>query len=311
MTAAVEWTPVASGLQFPEGPVAMSDGSVLVVEIKRGTLTRIAADGSTDIVAHCGGGPNGAAIGPDGRVYICNNGGFEWHQAGSLDIPGARAHDYRGGAIQVVDLATGAVRDLYTHCDGQRLRGPNDLVFDSSGGFYFTDTGKHDENVVEVGTLYYARTDGSSIKRLATGLNQPNGCALSPDERRLYFTETQTARLWSFEVIAPGEIRGGATPFGTGGADFRYGSSRFELFDSMAVEADGGLCIATLLTGGVTLVDTADQPRGFVSGPGDPGITNLCFSPLDPHVAYLTASCTGILYRGRWPRPGLPARFTV
>src|SRR5260221_8728160 len=66
---------VTSGLQFPEGPVAMNDGSVLVVEITRGTLTRVRPNGAKEVVAETGGGPNGAAIGPDGKVYICNNGG--------------------------------------------------------------------------------------------------------------------------------------------------------------------------------------------------------------------------------------------
>src|SRR2546426_7892594 len=74
-----EMREITSGLQFPEGPVALADGSVLVVEIKRGTLTRVAPDGKQTIVATTGGGPNGAAIGPDGRVYVCNNGGLEWH----------------------------------------------------------------------------------------------------------------------------------------------------------------------------------------------------------------------------------------
>ena len=42
---------IATGLQFPEGPIAMADGSLLVVEIARETLTRIAPDGATEIAA--------------------------------------------------------------------------------------------------------------------------------------------------------------------------------------------------------------------------------------------------------------------
>ncbi|MFZ2469308.1 MAG: SMP-30/gluconolactonase/LRE family protein, partial [Parvibaculum sedimenti] len=56
---------IASGLQFPEGPIAMPDGSVILVEIKRGTLTRVHPDGKAEVIATTGGGPNGAAIGPD------------------------------------------------------------------------------------------------------------------------------------------------------------------------------------------------------------------------------------------------------
>lgn len=302
----MQWTLLADGLNFPEGPVALPDGSVLVVEIKSGALTQIGLDGTVRRIAECGGGPNGAAIGPDGAVYICNNGGFGWAEADGLTLPVGRSPEYRGGSIQKVDIVSGQVTQLYVECDGSRLLGPNDLVFDRYGGFYFTDTGQHDDRATEFGALYYARSDGSMIKRLASGLGQPNGCALSPDGRRLYFTETQTARLWSFEVDAPGDVRGGRTPFGVGGADFRYGSNRYEYFDSMAVEENGTLCIATLFSGGVTIVGADDAAGGFVPGPaGEPGVTNLCFSPVDPNLVFLTASCTGGVYSGRWPRPGL------
>ncbi len=71
---------VTDGLMFPEGPVAMADGSVILVEIRRGTLTRVLPNGEQEIVAELGGGPGGAAIGPDGAMYICNNGGA-WNEA--------------------------------------------------------------------------------------------------------------------------------------------------------------------------------------------------------------------------------------
>jgi gluconolactonase len=80
---------LATGLEFPEGPVAMPDGSVLLVEIRGQRLTRVWPSGRTEVVARIPGGPNGAAIGPDGKCYICNNGGFSWdpdphhHDAGA------------------------------------------------------------------------------------------------------------------------------------------------------------------------------------------------------------------------------------
>src|SRR5699024_10252457 len=80
---------MAERLQFPEGPIALKDGSVLLVEIKQKTLTRVYPDGTQTVIAELGGGPNGAAIGPDGAVYICNNGGFEWFvDEDGLDRPG-------------------------------------------------------------------------------------------------------------------------------------------------------------------------------------------------------------------------------
>lgn len=69
---------IASGLQFPEGPVAMPDGSIVLVEIARETLSRITPDGRVDVVASIRGGPNGAALGPHGRMCVCNNGGLAW-----------------------------------------------------------------------------------------------------------------------------------------------------------------------------------------------------------------------------------------
>src|SRR5215472_262633 len=104
---------LADGLAFPEGPVALADGSVLVVEIAAGSLVRIAPDGARTEIARPGGGPNGAAIGPDGKCYICNNGGFKWHVEGNHRRPVQQADDYLGGRIERVDLSSGAVECLY------------------------------------------------------------------------------------------------------------------------------------------------------------------------------------------------------
>ena len=135
----VEWTTVASGLRFPEGPVAMADGSVVLVEIAAGRITRVRPDGSTETVATPGGGPNGLALGPDGQLYCCNNGGFHYVETNGLLTPHGIASDYSGGRIERIDPATGTVTVLYKDGDfGCRLRGPNDIVFDDAGGFWFT-----------------------------------------------------------------------------------------------------------------------------------------------------------------------------
>src|SRR5262245_66054109 len=80
-------TEVASGLKFPEGPVALDDGSVLVVELGGGCITRVRPDGSKETVASPGGSPNGAAIGPDGALYVCNSGGWEFRDLMGFMIP--------------------------------------------------------------------------------------------------------------------------------------------------------------------------------------------------------------------------------
>jgi gluconolactonase len=294
---------IASGLQFPEGPIAMADGSVLVVEIRRGTLSRVTTDGTVQVVAECGGGPNGAAIGPDGAVYVCNNGGFEWHDVAGIVVPGNQPADYIGGRIQRVDLATGRVTDLYTACDGRPLRGPNDIVFDVHGGFWFTDHGKGRERERDRTGLFYALPDGSSIREVVFPLEAPNGVGLSPDGKTLYVAETFTGRVWQWEVVGPGELAAGM-PFAPGGAALLAGLPGFQLLDSLAVDGDGNVCVATLVNGGITVIAPDGTIREHVPT-GDPLTTNICFGGPDLRTAYVTLSGTGRLVAFDWPRPGL------
>src|SRR5258706_10709909 len=79
---------LAKGLRFPEGPVAMADGSVLLVEIERGTLSRVDQKGRVEVVAQTGGRPNGASAGPAGTCYVSNNGGIRsGHSGGGSTCP--------------------------------------------------------------------------------------------------------------------------------------------------------------------------------------------------------------------------------
>ncbi len=108
-----EFREITPNLRFPEGPIAMPDGSVLLVEIAASRLTRVAPDGTLSVVAETGGGPNGAAIGPDGRCYICNNGGMTFHERDGLLLPGHAADDAAAGWIEAVNLDTGKNEVLY------------------------------------------------------------------------------------------------------------------------------------------------------------------------------------------------------
>lgn len=295
-----EITEIASGLQFPEGPIAMDDGSVIVVEIQRGTLSRVMPDGSIDVIAETGGGPNGAAIGPDGKCYICNNGGFEWHDRGGLVIPGDQPADYSGGRIERVDLGTGAVEVLYTSCNGIPLKGPNDIVFDAEGGFWFTDHGKNRPREKDRTGVFYARNDGSSIVEAVFPLEAPNGIGLSPAEDKLYVAETPTGRLWAFDIEAPGKLGAGRTMMAQ--------IPDFHMFDSLAVDAEGNICVATLITGGIS-VHSADGSDVRLIPMPDPLTTNICFGGVGLGTAFITLSATGKLVSMPWHCPGLALNF--
>jgi gluconolactonase len=298
---------VAAGLKFPEGPIAMADGSIILVEIQRGTLSRVAPDGTISVVAELGGGPNGAAIGPDGAAYVCNNGGFQWHEAGGLTIPGHMPADYRGGSIQRVDLATGTVTTLYSECDGRQLKGPNDIVFDRQGGFWFSDLGKSTRDHKEYGALYYALPDGSKITRQRDQLLSPNGVGLSPDESVLYAAETLTGRLWAYDIAAPGMLAPPAASFLPGRCVATLPG--YQLLDSLAVEASGKICVATIINGGITAFDPGGAIEHFPFP--DLLVTNICFGGPDLRTAWITGSGTGKLFRVCWPRPGLKLNFNA
>ena len=301
-------TEIASGLQFPEGPIIMDDGSIVVVEIAGPRLSRVLTDGTVEVIAEWddpeSAGPNGAAVGPDGHIYVCNNGGFVWSEINGMQFPmdratGANQSDsYVTGSIDRVDLATGEIVSIYNEFQGDRLCGPNDIVFDESGGFWFTDLGKQRRREVDKGAVYYALPDGSSIERVIDNIDHPNGCGLSPDGQRLFVAQTTTGRLWAYNISEPGALvddKGVCI------------ANTLSSLDSMAIEADGTIVVAALRDG--LLVVRPDGAYEFLRVDG-PLITNIAFSREGDNVAYITESALGSLIAIEWPRSGLDLAFS-
>ncbi len=298
---------VTTGLQFPEGPVALADGSVLVVEIARGTLTRVEPGGTTQVVAECGGGPNGAAIGPGGGVYVCNNGGcFDWQDRFGLTFPGSPPPaSWPGhGSLQRVDLATGDVTTLLSECGGHPLRAPNDLVVDAAGGIWFTDHGVRQGRTSDVTGVYWCAPGGDEVgdgREVAFPLDAPNGIGLSPGGERLYVAETHTGRLWAWDVTGPGQLSGaGLSPHG---GELIGDPGGGALFDSLAVDGDGWVCVATLGGQPGITAFSPDGARAEYTPLRDRLTTIICFGA-DGRTAFATLSGTGQLVAFDWPRPG-------
>ena len=296
---------IASGLSFPEGPVALPDGSVVVVEMFGERVTKVHADGTTELVAEVPGGPNGLAVGPEGALYLCNNGRtFTPVDLGGVVVPGAFDRDrYLGGSIQRIGL-DGTVTTLYTECDGRPLRGPNDLVMDGHGGFYFTDHGIVDSRrarTADLTAIYHASCDGSRIREIAFPTHSPNGIGVSPDGHTLYYAETFTGRVFRRRIVEPGVLEGVSELDPT---TLLAGLPGLQYLDSLGVDGDGWVCVATLLSGGITSISPDGSVIEFLAT-GDPLTTNICFGGPDLRTAYLTLSGTGRLVSVRWPRPGL------
>jgi gluconolactonase len=266
----------------------MGDGSVIVVELNGRRITRC-WNGRNETICETGGGPNGAAIGPDGALWICNSGGI------GASGPGSE------GRIERVNLATGKLERVYESCDGIALEAPNDLVFDAGGRLWFTDfgtlrMGEQGMTGKECGGLYSCAPDGASITAIRRGALSYNGIGLSPDQRHVYVADTLSARVYLYdtrvEKQAPRYI---ATATGDLG------------FDSLAVTAAGNICVATIFDGGIATV----TPEGQVSRLSLPDeyVTNIAFGGEDMRNAYITLSTSGRLIRMRWDEPGLKLAF--
>jgi gluconolactonase len=298
-------TILATGLGFPEGPVVCADGSVVLTEIRNNQCSRVTPDGKVSVFSKAGGGPNGLAIGPDGFFYLCNNGGSRYVEGHSMGI--GPHPDYKFGSVQRIDPKTGEAKLLYKEVNGHVLSAPNDLVFDTAGGFYFTDLGKRYARHRDHGGLYYALPDGSKVVELAYPILSPNGCGLSPDGKTIYVADTEGARLWAFDIEAPGVIKA-PQPHAAHSGRVIAGLGGAARFDSLAVMASGNICVATLTTGYITEI----SPQGDIvrtEKMPDTYPTNICFGGPDMRTAYITLSDTGRLGVMQWPEPGLKLNF--
>jgi gluconolactonase len=302
---------VGEGLGFPEGPVALPDGSVLVVEIGGQALARVHPGGHVERIARLAGGPNGAAMGPEGWVYVCNSGG--WIHA-DVTMPDGRVlrravgQSPRPGWIERVRIADGQVERFYEDCAGECLQAPNDLVFDADGGFYFSDHGKRTETHLGLGSVFYGHADRRPLRRVVGQLLTPNGIGLSPDGQTLYVAETATRRLLAFALVGAGQVQPAPWPAPTGGRVLAA-LPGFNGLDSLAVDADGGINVASLINGGIWTI-TPDGSTATHRAIDDPFTTNICFGGADRRSAFVTLSASGRLARLQWHKPGLALHFS-
>jgi gluconolactonase len=289
---------IATDLACPEGPVCDGDGSLYVTEIAGGCIRKIAADGTRSIFAQPGGGPNGAARGPDGALYVTNNGGFSWRNG----LPIGPAQDYETDRIERIDQA-GHVQPVYTECDGVGLSAPNDLVFDAEGNFYFTDPIHRSPGVREPldtptkrrGSVYYASPDGSFIQRVATPLQHPNGIGITPDGKTLLVAETFASSLCAFPILGPGAV-GDKRPFGALPPGYHP--------DGFCLDEEGYVLVCGILGGGIVVFDPHGQPVAVIPCE-DTVTTNIAFGGPNYTSLYRTESGLGRVVTREWPRRGL------
>jgi gluconolactonase len=254
---------IASGLRFPEGPV-WRDGAVDFVEIDAGAVSRWTPQGVTGI-AVTGGGPNGAALGRDGALYVTQNGGM-------------RAEGRITSGIQRID-SDGDVELIATSVAGVELGRPNDLAFGPDGRLWFTDPNGPDDPArnTEPGRIFVldVETDkGELVIELEPVF--PNGIGFLADGT-LVWTES-----FSRNVVALADGRAEVVT--------RLPERHFP--DGLCVASDGRLYVATTYSHGVTILDGDRIVGSLQCGDGMP--TNCCFGRTD---LYVTESRRGTLWR--------------
>jgi gluconolactonase len=238
----------AAGLSSPEGPVALPDGTWLIVEggVDRGSVTHISADGQTKRVIKKTGRPNGLAVDARGIIWIAES-----------KTPSLVRLTMEGKAEVV---ATG--------CDGEAFLFPNDLCFGPDGGLYLTDSGVFIDNfapngqirpdymdVPYDGRVYRIDVGTGKVKKLDTGIKFTNGIAFGPD-RLLYADETLTGKIYRYEW-KDGEIAGPRIYFGN--VNRPDGPPGWRGPDGMAFSPDGRMYVAVFGQGDVTVLGTKGE----------------------------------------------------
>ncbi|WP_168172852.1 SMP-30/gluconolactonase/LRE family protein [Pseudonocardia sp. EC080619-01] len=202
---------MADDIDFGEGPVALPDGRVAFTEVG-GQRISVAEGRTRRPIAKVPGAPNGMARGPDGALYVANNGGIGPDRNHDLWT----ADDALDGCIQRVGL-DGEVSDFVAGLPGAHPHRPNDLCFGPGGSLYFTDSGNWEVFFTEEtdfrssppgyrhGALYLRAADGEVV-RLADVSDFPNGLAVTPDGEHLVVAQTVLLRLVSFPLRADGTV---------------------------------------------------------------------------------------------------------
>jgi gluconolactonase len=264
---------IATGLRFPEGPVWW-DGTLYFTEIEGGVVSRWTADGTVERVATTGGGPNGATFGPDGALYVTQNGGMT---SESRTTPGIQRVSLDGD----VALATTAVA-------GVTLEGPNDLAFGPDGRLWFTDPRgaadpQHNDRPGRIFAIDTDTGDGELVIEL--GPVFPNGIAFLADGT-LVWTESFSRRVMALVDGYP---------------EVLVDLPERHFPDGLCVAGDGRLYVATTYAHCVSVIDDGEIVDRLACGDGM--VTNCCFGGTD---LYVTESRRGTLWRFPVGGAGLP-----
>lgn len=275
-------------LKFPEGPVwSTKEDALYFGDISGDAIYRLKLPDQLETLLQPAQHPDGLALDPDGEVVVA---GFASRTLWKLE----------GGEMKTL-------ADTY---QGKKLNSPDDLVVRSDGTIYFTDpTFGIDGSqglpsaMAELNTQGVFRLDASGELHMDDmSQGEPNGIALSPDEKTLYVSYTIASEIDAFDVADDGAL-----------SEKRVFASSVLGADSMTVDAAGDVYVATI--GGFAVFAPDGSMLGTVSVPQ--ATSNISFGGPDQRTLFITARDflvtfgigKGTLYRiDDMPVRGIPGR---
>lgn len=257
---------VKEGFVFTEGPVGTYDGGLFFSDIGSKTIYHMDPEGKITIARGNTLGANGLALNAS-ELYAAEG-------AGKLISRGNQ---------------NGRVATVLESTDALPLGAPNDILFDTRGGFYFTDPGTAPLRPLDPnrhGKVYYVASSGGREPLLVDDkIAFPNGLTITPDGKALLLDDTIGDTIWAIDLAPKAKKNRGKGIMKSAFAKIPELKDGISGADGMAVDRDGRVYVAT--SAGIQVFDKKGKPLGTIKVPRTP--SNLAFSGPDKHTLYITA----------------------
>ena len=261
---------LATGFDWVEGPVWFGDADCLLFsDIPNNRIMRWNDEAGVSIFRAPSNYANGHTRDREGRLVSCEHGARRVTRT-ELD-----------GSITVI-------ADSF---EGKRLNSPNDVVVKSDGTIWFSDPhygimtnyeGYKAEQELPT-TVYRVDSATGAMNAMLTDFAGPNGLAFSPDETKLYisdtgamFDENAERHIRVFDVSADGALSGGEV-FHT----INPGAS-----DGFRADSDGNIWSSA--ADGVHCINPSGVLIGKIFVPEL--VSNVCFGGRAKHRLFMTAT---------------------